>query len=169
MGSTSPMMSAMVTSGVASSWPSRAPGHRSPSCGATPGALLGQELAPELRDRRERVVVHFAPRENRNLFVEQRDELAQDAALRLPAQAQQDEVVARQYGVHELRNDGLLVAHDTREQRRAVLEQADQILAQLVFDGAVDPGGTRPLGLLQLAQRGRLGHRAIVNRPPPAM
>src|SRR6185437_7549733 len=121
-----------------------------------PGALLGYELAPKLRDRRERVVVHFAPGEYRNLFVEQRDELAQDAALRLPAQAQQDEVVARQDGVHELRDDGLLVPHDTREQRRAVLEQADQILAQLVFYGAVDPGGTCPLGLLQLAQRGRL-------------
>src|SRR5439155_6801239 len=75
----------------------------------------------------------------------------------------------RQNRVHELRDDGVLVAHDTREQRRAVLEQADQILAQLVLDGAVDPGGTRPLGLLQLAQRGRLGHRAIVNRPPPAV
>src|SRR5712664_1942819 len=114
MGSTSPMMSAMVTSGVASFSTKR-------------DSRGSQAIAPELRDRRERVVVHFAPRENRNLFVEQRDELAQDAALRLPAQAQQDEVVARQDGVHELRDDGLLVAHDTREQRRAVLEQADQI------------------------------------------
>src|SRR2546427_10101966 len=63
-----------------------------------PGALFGHELAPELRDRRERVVVHLAPRENRNLLVEQRDQLAQDAALRLPAQAQEDEVVAGKGG-----------------------------------------------------------------------
>ncbi len=132
-------------------------------------AVLRHELASELRDRRERIVVHLAPREDRNLLVEQRDQLAQDAALRLPPQAQQDEVVARQDGIHELGDDGILVAHDAREQGRPVLEQTDQILAQLVLDGAVDAGGTRPLGLLQLSQRGRLGHRAIVNRLPPAV
>src|SRR2546422_3600076 len=40
-----------------------------------------------------RSVVHLAPREDRDLLVEQRHQGAQDAALRLPPQAQQDEVV----------------------------------------------------------------------------
>src|SRR5881296_2609230 len=59
----------------------------------------------------------LAGSENRYFFVEQRDELAQDAALRLSPQAQQDEIVAGQDGVHELRDDGVLVADDPREQR----------------------------------------------------
>src|SRR5207247_902505 len=81
------------------------------------GALFGHALAPVLRDRRERVVVHLAPSENRYFFVEQRDELAQDAALRLSPQAQQDEIVAGQDGVPVLRDDGVLVAGDPRGQR----------------------------------------------------
>src|SRR2546430_1937886 len=57
-------------------------------------AQLGHELAAEFRDGGERIVVHLAPGDDRDLLVEQRDELAQDAALRLAAQAQQDEIVA---------------------------------------------------------------------------
>src|SRR5207237_10523872 len=122
------------------------------------------QLAAEFRDRGERVVVHLAPGEDRDLLVEQRDELAQDAALRLAPQTEQDEVVARQERVHELRDDRVLVAHDARELGRAVLEPADEILPQLVLDRAANAGGTRPFGLSQLAQRGWLGHMAIVNR-----
>src|SRR5207247_316303 len=133
------------------------------------GALFGHALAPVLRDRRERVVVHLAPSENRYFFVEQRDELAQDAALRLSPQAQQDEIVAGQNRVHELPDDGGLVADEPRGQRGAVLEQTDQILALPVLYGAGDSGGDRPLGFFQVAQRGRLRHRAIVNRPPPVV
>src|SRR5437868_3916219 len=95
--------------------------------------------------------------------------LAQDAALRLAPQAERDEVVARQERVHELRDDRVLVAHDAREQRRAVLEQADEVLPQLVLDRTVNASGTRPFGLSQLAESGWLGHMAIVNRPAAAV
>jgi len=44
----------------------------------------------------ERIVVNLAAGHDRNLLVEQIDEAAQDAALRLTAQAEQDEVVVRQ-------------------------------------------------------------------------
>src|SRR2546429_1396458 len=74
-------------------------------------------------------------------------------------------VVARQERVDELRDDRILVPHDAREQGGAVLEQADEVLPQLVLHRAVDAGGTRPFGLLQFAQCGWLGHMAIVNRP----
>ena len=134
-----------------------------------PVAPLGYQFAPELRDRRERIVVHLAPLQNRNLFIEQGDELPEDTALGLPAQPEQDEIVPGEDGVHELRDDRVFVSHDAREQRRAVLEETDQILPQLVFHGPVNAGGARPLRLFQVAQRGRLGHRAIVNRPPPPM
>src|SRR2546426_12117295 len=96
-------------------------------------AVLVHELAPILGDRRERVVVHFAPREDRDLLVEQRDERAQDAALRLPPQAQQDEVVPGEDAVDELRDYGVLIAHDPGEEEGAVLEQADEILPKLVL------------------------------------
>src|SRR5256884_6545874 len=54
-------------------------------------------------------------------------------------------VVARQERVDELRDDRILVPHDAREQGGAVLEQADEVLPQLVLHRAVDAGGTRPL------------------------
>ena len=68
--------------------------------------------------------------------VEQRGQRPQDAALRLPAQAQQDEVVPRQDGIHELRHHGVVVTNNAREQRFAPPQLADQVLAHLVFDAA---------------------------------
>src|SRR5207244_2288001 len=50
----------------------------------------------------------------------------------------------------------LFVAHDAREQRGAVLEEADQVLPHLVLDGAVLAGGAGPFGLLEVAERGGL-------------
>ena len=115
-------------------------------------AALGDQLAAVLGERLERVVVDLAARDDRNLFIEQRDELAQDAALRLPAQSQQNEIVARKDGVDELRQDRLFVAQDAGKQRRAVLQQADQVLPHLVFDGALAAGRTRPLRSLQFTE-----------------
>src|SRR2546425_6964486 len=83
VGSTSPMMSAMVTSGVASFSTKR--DSRGSQAIGVPAPCSATSSRPNL-DRRERIVVHLAPRENGNLLVEQRDELAQDAAFRLPAQ-----------------------------------------------------------------------------------
>ena len=71
---------------------------------------------------------------DRNLLVEQIDEAAQDAALRLAAQAEQDEVVARQDRVDELRDDRLVVADDAGEQRLAGLQLADEVVADFLLD-----------------------------------
>ena len=61
----------------------------------------------------------LAARHDRDLLVEQVDERAQDAALRLAAQAEQDEVVPRQDRVDELRDDRVVVADDAGEERLA--------------------------------------------------
>ena len=53
-------------------------------------------LLAERRERRDRVVVDLALRNHRQPLVEQRRQRAQDARLRLAAQAEQDEMVARQ-------------------------------------------------------------------------
>src|SRR6266704_6447504 len=57
-------------------------------------AALRDQLAPVLGDRLEGIVVDLAARDERDLFIEQRDKLAQDTALGLTAQAEQNEVVA---------------------------------------------------------------------------
>jgi hypothetical protein len=77
--------------------------------------------------------------------VKQRGECAQQARLRLSAQAEQDEVVAREDGVDYLRDDGVVVADDAGEQallRTGDLAQArDEVVAKLVLDATVDAVG----------------------------
>ena len=128
------MRSAIVTSGVASFSTNR-------FLAAHPGdrrivARLGDQLAPVLGDRRERVVVDLAAGHDRHRVVEQRDERAQNPRLRLAAQAEQDEVVPRQERVDDLRHDGVFVADDAGEQRSALAEPVEQVLAHFVLDRA---------------------------------
>ena len=52
-------------------------------------------------------------------LVEQRRQRAEDARLRLAAQAEQDEVVPREDRVDELRDHGVVVADDAGKQRLA--------------------------------------------------
>ena len=92
-----------------------------------------------------------------NLLVEQIDEPAQDAALGLSAQSEQNEVVLRENRVDELRDDGVVVADDAGEQRFAGLQLAHEVVADFLFDGTrvqtrlpefaqcVDGDGHRPI------------------------
>ena len=121
-------------------------------------AQLRDPLPAVLGDRLKRIVVDLAARQHRDLFVEQQHQLAQDAALRLSPEPQQDEVVARQDRVHELRDHRVVVAHDTREQGRPVFEQAHEVVAHLVLHGALAAGRARPFGLFQFAQSSGFGH-----------
>jgi len=72
-----------------------------------PAPCSGHELAPELRDRRERVVVHLAPARIGISSSSSVTSWRGCGSFACPA-GQQDEVVARQDGVHELRDDRLL-------------------------------------------------------------
>ena len=84
-------------------------------------------------ERRERVVVDLAAGHDRNLLVEQIDQTAQDAALRLAAQTEQDEVVPRQNRVDQLRDDRFVVADDAGEQPFAGLQLAHEVVANLLL------------------------------------
>ena len=75
--------------------------------------------AARAADRVERIVVDLAARHHRDLLVEQRHERAEQARLRLAAQAEQDEVVLRQQRVDQLRHDGVVVADDAGKERLA--------------------------------------------------
>ncbi len=139
---------------------------RDPLDGSAVAALV-QELPPELRDRAERAVVHLAPGDDRDLFVQEIHELTQDAALGLTAKAQQDEVVPREHGVHHLRHDGILEPHDAGEDLVARLQHADQVVAHLVLDRPPVHARIGPLGLLQVGEDGWLRHAVMIT--PHAM
>ena len=72
-------------------------------------------LPPVCADGLKRIVVDFGAGDDRNALVEQIGELPNDAALGLPAQAQQDQIVARENCVYDLRDDRLVVADDAGE------------------------------------------------------
>ena len=82
----------------------------------------------------KRVVVDLTPCHERYLFVQQRYQGAQDSALRLPAQAEQDEVVPGENCVRDLRNDCVIKSDDARKHRLMGRELAEQIGPHLVFD-----------------------------------
>ena len=113
---------------------------------------LVDQRARVLGDGRERVVVHLAPGDDRHALVEERDERAQDARLRLAAEAEEDEVVPRQDRVHDLRHHSVLVPQHAREQRAAGAEAGEKILAHLVFDGAPGAFGHSIRRLLEGAE-----------------
>ena len=75
----------------------------------------------------------LAAGDDRQMLVEQRHERAQDAALRLTAQAEQNEVVTRENRVDQLRNDRFVVADDAGEQRLAAAELCDEVVADFVL------------------------------------
>ena len=57
--------------------------------------------------------MNLAAGDERNLLVEQIDQTAQDPALRLPAQSEQNKVVPRKHRVDELRHNGFFVPDDS--------------------------------------------------------
>src|SRR4029453_2680538 len=97
-------------------------------------------------DRTERVVVDLRPGDDRYGLVEQTGQLAQDAALGLTAQSEQDDVMSGQERIDDLRDDGVLVtdyAVDNfsfvifaREQVIAAAKGFDQVVTDFVFDRA---------------------------------
>ena len=87
-------------------------------------------------DRIERIVMDLASRHDRQMLVEQRRQRAQNPALGLPAQAEQDEVVPRQHRVHELRDNGIVVTDDAGKQRVAAAEFRDEVVAHFVLHRA---------------------------------
>ena len=121
----------MVTSGrrelldvaLVARQPARSAGHRLPHC--TRARHDGAE-------RRQRIVVNLAAGHDGRSLVEQAGERAQDAALGLAAQAEQDEIVARQHRVDDLRDDRVVVADDAGEERAAGAEARDEVLAHFV-------------------------------------
>src|SRR5690606_6721457 len=88
----------------------------------------------------ERVVVKLGAGDVRHLGIEQLDEVPEDAGLRLPPQAKQDEVMATEQRVDDGGHHGLLVADDTGEQRVAVPQLREQVGSELFAYAAARHG-----------------------------
>jgi hypothetical protein len=67
------------------------------------------------------------------LGVQQRGQSAQNAAFGLAAKPEQNEIMTRQNGVDDLRDNGVVVTDYAGEDRGVVSELRDQVLAQFVF------------------------------------
>ncbi len=125
------MRSAIEVSGVASF-------SREPALAVHPldrglVAPLGDQDPGVVRDRRVRVVVDLAAGHDRHPLVEQVHQRADHAGLGLAPLAEEDHVVGGQDGVLELREDGLLVAHDAFDHRFAGRDPGDGVLADLLL------------------------------------
>ena len=112
------------------------------------------ELVPGvMRERQQRIAVQRAAVDRRQPLVEELRQRAQEPRLRLPAQAEQDEVVPRQERVDDLGLDGVLVADDAGEELAPRAEARDDVVAQLVLHGAVPVAGG-----FELAEGAGAGH-----------
>src|SRR5215217_3376637 len=96
--------------------------------------ILRQRLPPISGDRAQWVVVHFGTGDDWYALIEQISQQANDAALCLPAKAKQNDVMPRQNGVNQLRNNGVLVAHDAGKQLLAAAQFSYEIATQLILD-----------------------------------
>ena len=108
-------------------------------------AVLGDEVAGVLADRRVRVVVDLAAGDDRHPLVEQAGERADDPRLGLAALAEEDHVVAGEERVLELRHHRVLVAQDTLEQRLAGSDLGDGVAPDLLLHRHRGPAGGQEL------------------------
>src|SRR5258708_39630729 len=76
---------------------------------------------------------------------EQRDEGARDERLRRASRAEEDDVLAGEDGVLDLRDHGLVVPDDPGEQRRLAGESGHEVRAKLLLHG--------PAAVAALAER----------------
>jgi hypothetical protein len=100
---------------------------------------LGDEVFAAAAERVVGIVADFAAGDVGHLGVEQRGKRAQNAALGLAAETEQDEVVAGEDGMDDLRDDGVFVTQDAGEERLGGVgtQAGDEIFAELVLDAAV--------------------------------
>ena len=113
----------------------------------------GHAFAAAAADGLQRIVVDFAPGDHRNLRVQKLQQAAQDPAFGLAAQAQQNKIVARKQGIHDLGNDRVFVAVHSGEERLVALNRPQQVAADFVLHRNTGGTGVEVWNALQLANR----------------
>ena len=96
---------------------------------------------------------------DRNALVEEAGEGAEDPALGLAAQAEENEMVPRQNGVDQLRDDRVLVADDAGQQGISRFQAAEEVGAELVPHASAAERRLGPRALAELAEGAGEGGR----------
>ncbi len=78
--------------------------------------------------------MNLASGDERHLGIEKSRERAQNAAFRLTAKSQKDEIVPRQNRIDDLRHNRVVVSNDSWENRAALAQPRHQVLTQFVLD-----------------------------------
>ena len=139
IGSTSPIRSPTLVSGVASFSPYRI--ERCSQADRQVVADLGGRAARRRGDRVQRVLVELGAGDHRGPLVEQLDQRADQPGLALAALAEQHHVVAGQDRPLDLGQHRVVVADDAGEARLTGAHPGQQVVAQLLLDRAVDVAG----------------------------
>ncbi len=108
-------------------------------------ALLRHQVAAPLAERPEGVVVDLAARHRGQGGIEQGGQAAEEPALGLPAQAEEDHVVAGEDRVRDLRDHRLVVAEDAGEEPLSRLELAEEVPAHLLLHALLPSPRARQL------------------------
>src|SRR6266849_347119 len=99
-------------------------------------AVGGDFFAAGAADGLEWIVVDFAAGDDGHFRIEQVDEAAENAALGLAAEAEKNEIVAREQSIDDLRDDGVFVTMHAGKEGLASFDGTQEIAAQLILDGA---------------------------------
>src|SRR5262249_9924549 len=118
---------------------------------------LGEACAARRADRGQRIVVDLAAGEHGHRLVEQAREQPRNASLGLTALAEQHDVLAAEDRVLDLRDDGLVVADDTGQERLAAPKARDEVVTHLLLDRL-----RAITAAAKLSDRARLGHDDVV-------
>ena len=93
-----------------------------------------------------------------NLRIKQRRQSAQDAAFGLAAKSEKNEIMTGENGINDLRHDRIVVSDNAGENRTALTQLRDQVVAHLVLYAP----GIQPLfakkTMAQFAERARQTH-----------
>jgi len=108
-------------------------------------APFSNQIAASFTKRHVWIVANLASGHVRRLLIEQCGKRSQDATLGLSAQPQQNKILLRQNGIHNLRNHRVFVADDAGKKRFSRLEARNQVGAHLVLDGSCFQAGFREL------------------------
>ena len=112
-------------------------------------------FAATAANRRVGIVANFTSCKVGHVRIKQRCQSAQDAAFGLSAKTEQNEIVARQNCIHDLRHNGVFVSNDPRKDCCViVLAQAgNEVVAEFVFHAAGAQTFFRKWTAAQFAER----------------
>src|SRR5271163_4540128 len=115
-------------------------------------AFSGNAFAAGTANRRVGIVVNFAALDHRDVRVHESHQAAQNARLGLPAQTEQNKMMARENSVDDLQQNRIVVAMHAGKKLVAIFQLAQQVLAQFLAHAALRNSFDRPLTAAKLTE-----------------